>query len=100
MAARPLAPRRPACSPTSATRGTSGRSFSKRCSEGSWAALPARSVRPATEEMLTVSAAAVAELVEEQLGRGHGAERLTSTMRRASSRCVLPERAEENHTAF
>jgi hypothetical protein len=100
MAARPLAPRRAACSPTSATRGTSGRSFSKRCSEGSWAALPARSVRPATEEMLTVSGAAVAELVEEQLGRGHGAERVDLDHAAGLFTLCAAERAEENHTAF
>ena len=36
MAARPLASGRAACSPTSATTGTSGRSVSNRCSEGGW----------------------------------------------------------------
>jgi hypothetical protein len=39
MAARSLGSRRPACSPTSATTETSGRSFNKRCREGSWSTL-------------------------------------------------------------
>ena len=38
--------------------------------------MPARAVRPATDEMLTRSPAAVAELVEEDLGGGHRAEQV------------------------